>query len=408
MRVGVVWLAMAAGGVMGAVGCFAGPPGGGGGGAGGGGAGGGGAGGGGGVGVEGALLFAPQTAIPTASGRVAVTGDVNKDSRADLVVGGNGPTGDGGNALLGSGTGSFTTGALFSTVAQPSWFALGDLNGDGNLDLVAALGSGAAFGNVALALGNGAGGFAMASGLVGEPQPISVVTGDFNQDGKSDVATANGNGGAGTGASVFLSGRTTHDNYNVGRAPAVIASGDWNGDGQIDLVVGGGDATSGNFTILLGKADGSFGALGMVALTRAAVALGSGDLDGDGRLDLVVGLGGGDILVALGKGDGTFTLGATVHALSGPGAVTHVVVADFNGGGRLDVATLVLPAAGQAYLTVLLGNGNGTLQAPVKFGTFDTTGITAASLTSGDYDGDGRRDLAVAHGNVDLFLNRSR
>ena len=382
------------------LGCGSGPGGGGGGG-------GGGAGGTGG-GSEGTLMFGPQTAIPTATGRVVVTGDVNKDGKADLVVGANGAMANGGNALLGSGTGTFTTGAAFSTVAAPSWIALGDLNGDGSADLVATLGQGAPGGNIALLLGNGAGGFAMATGVAGELNTAGVVTGDFNKDGKADAATVNGTT-ASMGASVFLVGKTTHDNYTVGKAPKSIGLADWNADGQPDLAVGGGDSTGGNLTVLLGKPDGTFSALGMIPFARELQAIGAGDFDGDGKLDLVVGTGGGDVVVGLGKGDGTFTLGAPIHALFDIGAVEHLEVADFNGGGRLDVAALVIPGAGQAYLTVLLGNGNGTLQAPLKFGAFDTGGITADSLTSGDYDGDGKRDLVVAHGSVvDMFLNRSR
>jgi hypothetical protein len=314
--------------------------------------------------------------------------------------------GNGGNALLGSGTGSFTTGALFSTAAQPTWLALGDLDGDGNTDVVATLGSGAAGGNIALLLGNGAGGFGMASFVVGELNPAAAVTGDFNKDNKADVATANATTPS-MGASVFLVGKTSHDNYTVGRAPQIIGSGDWNADGQRDLAVGGGDSTGGNLTVLLGKPDGTFGALGMIPIAREVQTIGAGDFDGDGKLDIVVGTGGGDVVIGLGKGDGTFTFGAAVRALNDAGAVVRLEVADFNGGGRLDVATLVIPGAGQAYVTVLLGNGNGTLQAPLKYGLFDTGGITAESLTSGDYDGDGKRDLAVAHGTVDLFLNRS-
>lgn len=372
-----------------------------------GGGGGGDGGGGGGGGHEGALAFAMPATVPGAMGKVVATGDVNQDGKPDLVVALNGPMANGGNALVGSGGGTFTVAAAFSTVGQATWLALGDFDGNGSLDLAATLGPGVQNGNIAVLPGHGDGTFAGASGVVGEQDPVAVVSGDFNKDGKLDAATANENGAPATGASVFLVGQTTHTNYTVGRVAQSIATADWNGDGAPDLAVGGGDSTGGNLTILLGHADGTFTAMAPMSLPREVLAIGAGDFDGDGKLDLVAGTGGGDLFIGRGAGDGTFVLGAPVHALDDIGAVDHLEVADFNGGGRLDVAALVTPGAGQAFITVLLGDGAGGLGTPVPFGGFDTGGVTHASMTSGDYDGDGKRDLAVAHGTVDLFLNRS-
>jgi hypothetical protein len=111
--------------------------------------------------------------------------------------------------------------------------------------------------------------------------------------------------------------------------------------------------------------------------------------------------------VAHGNGDGTFVLGRAFPTTADRANTFCLVVGDFNGGGRLDAAVLNVPGAGPAYVSVVLGSGDGTFGAPLELGQFNTTGVIRGGLGTGDFNGDGRPDLVVAHGLIDVFLNTS-
>src|SRR5712664_1006489 len=115
-----------------------------------------------------------------------------------------------------------------------------------------------------------------------------------------------------------------------------------------------------------------------------------GDFNGDGKLDLaVVNFGDWNIYVLLGNGDGTFQVARSVYFASGGGFPWYVVAADFNGDGKLDLA---VSNYGDNSLSVLLGNGDGTFQAPLT----TPVGTNPAQVTVGDFNGDGKLDLAVS------------
>src|SRR3989442_333680 len=116
-----------------------------------------------------------------------------------------------------------------------------------------------------------------------------------------------------------------------------------------------------------------------------------GDLNGDGRLDLVVANSlANTVSVLLGNGDGTFQAARNFDAGLGSGPI-WVVVVDINGDGKADV---LLANQSRHSLGVLLGNGDGTLQPPMNF---DTAGNLPESIAVGDFNGDGKLDVAVAH-----------
>jgi hypothetical protein len=287
--------------------------------------------------------------------------------------------------------------------------ATGDVNGDGKPDLVVANecnGSNCSHGTVGVLLGNGDGTFQPAVSYgSGGVSAQSVQVADVNADGKLDLVVANCTSGdsncTGTGAVGVLLGNGDGTfqpavSYGSGGAQAYsVATGDVNGDGKPDLLV----ANSGSNTVgvLLGNGDGTF---------QPAVSYGSGgvsaqsvqvaDVNADGKLDvLVANRGDATVGVLLGNGDGTFQ--TAVPYSSGAIQANSVAVADVNADGKPDLLVANFCAniiCANGAVTVLLGNGDGTFQPAVSYGS---GGLYAYSVATADVDGDGNLDLLVAN-----------
>ena len=255
--------------------------------------------------------------------------------------------------------------------------AVGDFNGDGKQDLATANSN---LGNVSVLLGNGAGSFSAATNFaVGGTSPQSVAVGDFNGDGKEDLAVANQGSnnvsvvlGDGTG------GFSAPANFGVGSNPISVAVGDFNGDGKQDLAVANQGVNQGTDTVsvLLGNGAGGFSAATNFAVGTFPFSVAVGDFNGDGNQDLAVSNNASSVSVLLGDGAGGFSVATGFHVGISP---TSVVVGDFNGDGNQDFAT-----ANQNSLnvSVLLGNGNGTFQPAINFGV----GTNPFSVTVGDFN----------------------
>src|SRR5438445_7362816 len=188
--------------------------------------------------------------------------------------------------------------------------------------------------------------------------PRAVASGDFNDDGKMDLAVANsGNPSVGDDGNVSIllgNGDGTFQaasNITAGKNPFAIAAADFNGDGRADLVL----IDSSGVGLLLGNGDGTFGPVTYFPTANGPVSLAVADFDGDNKPDLVVAA--SSLSVLLGNGDGTFQ---THVDYSGSGAGS-VVIADVNGDGKVDI----INAAGTTLAAVLLGNGDGTFQNAV-------------------------------------------
>jgi len=338
--------------------------------------------------------------VPLYAANNVVLADINNDKKLDIVV----PDGFGDlYTFYGTGKGTFTAGPVYplQSCNDCSNFlvAVGDFNGDGTLDVLDTDG----FYTNTVSLGRGDGSFQVAQSfpfaLEGQYQNIAVA--DFNGDGIPDVAAQGPTSGTiavvlgaqhGTLTTKQLITSVCTNTFTYG-----IAAGDVNGDGKADIVAvfGGASGSCDHMAaVLLGLGTGKF-------KKAAFYPTGAGtnaqeeevylvDVNGDGKLDIVIANSDGTLSVLLNNGNGTYITEPLVPAVADLFYQESLTFADFNGDGHMDIA---LTSKG-AYATVwvLPGNGNGTFGVPVE----TQTPFIVDAAVAGDFNKDGKADLLAS------------
>ncbi len=391
------------------------------------------------------FVYAPN--IDVGQNPVAIaSGDFNGDGRQDMVV-----ASQGGHELrifLADANGRFSRADKYRLQFNPADVVVADVNGDHKLDIVVATAGPDASGGFSVLLGNGDGTFQPEIPYELPGQAFTLAVGDFNGDGAPDLAVSFGYG-KGSGTAIILN----KGNGTFG-APAGVINfvaksiivGDFNGDHKLDLIC----STDVEIQIFGGNGDGTFESgeeLGP-GMDNYALALAVGDLNGDGKLDFVAAGtnvdGVGTVWVYLGNGDGTFQ--TAISYFSGSWKTDSVVLADFNGDGRLDIAASnynvdacilygrgdgtfeprvgymafqptstvyglaavgndLVATVGGSDIAILAGNGKGDFQAARDYPLGEA--VSPLNFAFGDINGDGLVDMAIPdYQGVNIYLNK--
>ncbi|MBB4601163.1 hypothetical protein HNQ93_001476 [Hymenobacter luteus] len=307
-------------------------------------------------------------------------------------------------AVGGTGRGTFLPGPPLTVGTGPEGVALGDVDGDGDLDLLSANGSS---NTVSVLLNNGAGNFGTGTTVAVGAAPIYVALADVDGDSDLDLLASNFsdntvsirlNNGAGT----FGGGQSVA----VISAPHQLALGDVDGDGDLDLLAGGGVGNTVSLRLNGGDASGSntgqFSAGQNISVSTESHGVGLADVDGDGDLDVLAASMAADVvLIKLNGGDAT---GSNTGLFSGSGFVTvgngpaSIATGDVDGDGDADLLTANFT---DGTVSVRLNNGTGsfTTQSTVS------AGHDPHDIVLGDVDADGDLDLLTTGANYSTGTN---
>ena len=313
--------------------------------------------------------------------------DVNGDGQLDLVLGGAGSSVAQVLVVIGNGDGTFQPPILSVLAANPGGnfplldgrIGIGDINGDGAVDLVAADPQNT---RLWVALGDGKGKFSL-SVTANAGYGFDSYLADLNGDGHLDIVVMDRLGAI---ATVFLGNGNgtfqTSVSYNTGAGNQNMFLADVDGDGHLDVIA---NAYPGQINFLKGNSDGTFATLSTIATVATTDLLTPpADFNGDGVQDLVF-LTPAGVGVLLGKGG--LTYGSKVPSLAGGTSAARLAEGDFNGDGHTDIAMGV-----EGGIVILIGKGDGSFVSGDLYDMGQVTGTCAV----GDFSGDGFPDIAVS------------
>lgn len=341
-------------------------------------------------------LFQPPVFYPVGAGSNDVAiGDIDGDGDLDIVTLISSDRNIG--VLTNQGDGTFSTSFQYGVTEDTKSIKLHDMNGDGTLDLIFA---DAGIDAIVVVLNDGSGTFSSLHPPfpVGD-YPINVVVADFNKDGYPDLAASNLTGEAvsillNTGDGTFL----PQVEYPTGLNPAFLVVDDFNLDGKLDMAATNAGSTT--VSVLLGKGDGTFQAKTDYGVGSAPSIAIAEDFNNDGRTDLAVANSQGDnVSLLLGNGNGTFQPKVDFAVGEQPYGMT---AGDFNLDGKIDLVTANFYSGD---LSLLLNQGSGVFAPAVGF----PVGEYQSTVRSGDLDHDGKLDLVTENGNdsIAVLINAS-
>ena len=347
---------------------------------------------------DGTLNTATELDVGINSSSIAV-GDMNGDGSLDLVSVYS--YSNNVSILLGNGDGTLNEATELDAGINSSFLVLGDLDNDADLDIVVASGGGYGVdGDLSLLSNNGDLNFAQTANYVVEEtvEDVSDFTfGDVNGDGFLDLLVTNDYD---DNISILLNNRngsfeTTE--YEVGFSPESVISGDVNQDSNLDLLMT--NSFDNGVSVLLGRGDGVFSDPQNYATDFYAKSIALGDVNGDGSSDIITSNYYDDnVSVLFNNGDGTFGSSSEYAVGSYP---SYVATEDVNGDGSFDIIT---SNYGSDTVSVLFNNGDGTFGSGSEY----TVGSSPSYVALEDVNGDGSFDIVTANygsDNVSVSLN---
>ena len=361
-----------------------------------------------------ALLEPPQAApeylysYDAAAPVSLTTGDFNGDGKLDVVAADFDELGPNVTVFLGNGDGAFSALAPTSPELESNTLGVvsGDFNGDGKRDLLV-IGQAANDGSVVSFLaGNGDGTFqpATLTSVPGAYLDGDAVVGDFNGDGKPDVAIGTVAQSPHTVAVLLGAGDGTFDPVYLdvpdpgagAEAGFAIASADLNGDGVPDLLV----LTNLGVSVFLGQATGGFNPVPVGPFGEresvGAATMAVGDLNGDGKPDVAIDDPSG-VELLFGQGDGTFSAPVALPLspqIQDTYDLGSIAIGDLNGDGDNDIVL-----SGEDGVAVFDGHGDGTFSLADQTSVSAAAGLDTTELALADVNGDGTTDVIVPSGN---------
>jgi hypothetical protein len=351
-----------------------------------------------------AQSFAPKVDYPTGSNSfphsIAIA-DINGDGKSDMAVADQ--FYDSVDVFINNGNGTFAAGVYYPVAGDIASIAVADFNGDGKPDLASANLAGSS-GFMSVLINNGGGTFATKVDYPtgANSNPASIAAGDFNGDGKPDLAVADNQNNV---VSVFMNNGSgtfaAEVEYPTDSGPSSVSIGDFNADGKPDLATA--NFGSNTISVLINNGGGTFAM--KVDYTTGANSqpdsLAAGDFNGDGKTDLATANFNNSMTsVFINSGSGAFASKVDYPTGANP---QSVAVGDFNLDNKLDLAVANI---GSNTISVLINNGSGTFAPKVDYPTGASS--QPISIAAGDVNADGKIDLATTNYNtstVSVFIN---